>query len=269
MISVIILQHNGVALTQACLRSFLRYHGEEHEVIVVDNASTESYGKLQVEFPAVRLIGNSTNAGFSAANNMAARSARGDILLFLNNDTLFDGEVCESILQVFNGDRRIGVVGPRLLYPDGAFQLSAGTLPSFWREISEKWFYAMERNRLAMNIWRGMTGHHGDVGWVTGAALFIRRSVFEQVGGFDEKLFMYFEDKDLCCRVREAGYRIIYAPTPSLIHLKGGSTKSDSAPSLRTTYRKSQLHYYHTHRARHEQWLLRAYLRMINQLPRN
>lgn len=270
MISVIFVQHNNTNLTVGAVASFKKYHPREVEIIVVDNASTELQEvALKNGLNGVNFIQNEQNVGFGAANNIAAMKAKGDVLLFLNNDTICQAEILRPVLDRFGADPTIGVIGPKLLNQDGSFQLSAGWLPSFWREIGDKAAYGLLRQKL--RFWEhGIENYFRapkKVGWVTGAALFIRKNLFEKLGGFDEDLFMYFEDKDICLRVWNEGHTVVYDPTVSVIHLKGGSSSSESPDSIRQIYRRSQMAYYAKHRPGAEQLLLRAYLGLIGERP--
>ncbi len=269
MTSVILVQHNNVHLTREAIRSFMAFHSSGYEIIVVDNASSDSDpGELLKEFPGVRLIRNSENVGFGRANNQAARVAAGEILLFLNNDTLTIADVLSQVVREFSEDRNIGVIGPKLLNRDGSFQLSSGVLPSFWREIIDKILYTMvNRGFQPIRAYAARVyGRERIAGWVTGAALFIQRELFEKVGGFDERMFMYFEDKDLCLRVALAGGTVKYVPGVAFQHVKAG-TSSDNPGFADTVYRQSQLHYYAMHRPWIEHEMLKAYLRLTGKSP--
>ncbi len=269
MTSVIIVQHNHLSLTRAAIRSFREHHNKGYEIIVVDNASTqEDPRKLAEEFPDIQLLCNERNDGFSRANNRGAEVANGDLLFFLNNDTITQSNILMAVEEVFQRREEIGVIGPALRYPDGRFQLSAGRLPTFAGEMVDKVVYGLLDRRIQWVEKRAAASYSSrrDVGWVTGAALFIRRDMFLQVGGFDEEFFMYFEDKDLCARVLNAGKKVCYFPGVSLVHLKAGSSSGSQAQTARE-YRKSQLRYYKKHRTWIEIWALGIYLRMAGKSP--
>jgi hypothetical protein len=269
MISVVLVQHNNGRMTLDAITSLRRHHADGFEVLVVDNASTDgSASLLRQEGERLRLV-ESPNRGFGAANNLAAADAKGDILLFLNNDTLCTGEYLSGVEKEFFAAPGMGVLGPRLNNRDGTLQLSAGRLPTFWGEIGEKLIYAAERRRArqVLTAAERFFSHRRQVGWVTGAALFIRRELFRRLGGFDQRMFMYFEDKDLCARAGTLGAQIIFDPRFAMIHLKGGSSPGGMTPPLKNEYRKSQLRYYSVHRPVYEQALLKAYLRMTGRTP--
>jgi hypothetical protein len=205
------------------------------------------------------------NGGFSRGNNVGATHAAGDVLLFLNNDTLIESDFVTPILRRFDESPRVGVVGPRLLNVDGSFQLSAGRSPTFLREVFDSKVAAAinSGDQAAMRAQERRFARPTPVEWVTGAALAIRRDVFREVGGFDEAFFMYFEDKDLCARVRAAGFEVWFEPASGIKHLRGGSAN----PRTAQMYRASQVHYYRRHRPWLEQQLLAAYLHLSGKYP--
>jgi hypothetical protein len=270
MISVILVQYNNAALTLQAVHTLRQHHDHGFEILVVDNASTDGSRERvrEISRDAV-IIENRENIGYGAANNIAASRAHGDILFFLNNDTISTRGYLEAAEQEFEAEPTIGILGPRLLNEDGTFQLSAGWLPSFSREIVEKFLYGAIRKdlRIVQRSVETFFLRRRDVGWVTGAALFIRKGIFDRIGGFDEGMFMYFEDKDICARVWEAGMRVVYDPLLSLVHLKGGSSPDSLSPFLRNVYRSSQRRYYQVHRPTYEKVLLNVYLRMTGPMP--
>jgi hypothetical protein len=261
MISVIIVQYDNAHLTRNAVESFRHYVTTPHEIIVVDNASPDiSARKIGAELKDVRFIASETNLGFSRANNLAATGAKGDLLLFLNSDTVTQSDFVAPMEEEFRRDAGLGAAGPRLLNEDGSFQLSAGELPSVLVEARDKILAFLLRHRIRA-VTRAIErkfARQTDVEWLTGAALFVRTEAFRAVNGFDEKLFMFFEDKDLCLRVRKAGYAVRYFPQPALVHLLGGSS-SRRPGRIRKIYRESQEKYYRKHRPWIEQQIVRAY----------
>jgi GT2 family glycosyltransferase len=269
MISVIIVQYNKVALTRQAIRSFKRFHGNEHELIVVDNGSADpTVADLRQEFSDVKVILNEKNLGFGAANNIGAKIAKGELLFFLNNDTITISSFVSAVEQEFRQNPKLGALGLKLLNSDHSFQLSAGHLPTFWREIIDKIFYGLidRRVEIFQRYVEKCYNHTQTVGWVTGAALFIRKDLFMRIGGFDEAMFMYFEDKDLCLRVAREAAQVLYEPVCSLIHLKGGTSITN--PFIEKVYRLSQLAYYEKHRPAIEQLALRLYLYLTGKYPK-
>jgi GT2 family glycosyltransferase len=264
--SIIVLQYNHADLTRQCLASLLAHVDRRHQVILVDNHSTEQEAReLGRDFPGVRWVACQENGGYSRGNNAGAVHATGDILLFLNNDTLIQSDFVAPLLRRFDESPRAGIVGPRLLNGDGSFQLSAGKSPTFVQEIFDKALaVAIDRgNRTASRIVERRFARPKLVEWVTGAALAIRRDVFDLVGGFEESFFMFFEDKDLCARVRRADFEVWFDPASEIKHLRGASAN----PRTALMYRASQVRFYRRHRSRLEQRLLAAFLRLTGKYP--
>lgn len=268
MISVIMVQYNNARLTLDAIRSLQQHHPDGIEILVVDNASTDgSLDLIRESASGITVIASPANNGFGVANNLGVAQAHGKLICFLNNDTVCRGEFLATAGRRFAEFPDLGIYGPRLVYPDGTFQLSAGTLPGFWREIAEKLVYALERrhSRPAIALLERFFASPRRVGWVTGAALVIRKPVFEQIGRFDESMFMYFEDKDLCARAWKAGYFVEYDPSVSVVHLKGGSSPGGPNAFIRSAYRSSQRVYYEKHRPAYERLLLSWYQRLIGE----
>jgi N-acetylglucosaminyl-diphospho-decaprenol L-rhamnosyltransferase len=264
--SIIVLQYNHADLTRQCLTSLRAHVDRRHQVILVDNNSTQAEARaLGGEFPGVEFVACPENGGFSKGNNAGAVHATGDVLLFLNNDTLVESDFVVPLLRRFDESPRAGIVGPELLNADGSFQLSAGRLPSFAREILDKAIAGAigSGNRAAHRFVERRYARARPVEWVTGAALAVQRDLYGRLGGFDPSFFMFFEDKDLCARVRQAGFEVWFEPASRLKHLRGGS----ASPLTARIYRESQLRYYRLHRPKPEQWLLGVYLKMRGKYP--
>lgn len=270
MLSVIILQYNNAALTKKAIASFQQHYQGEYEIILVDNNSTEAEARrIGQHLQNVRFIQNETNEGFSRGNNLAAQSAEGEILLFLNNDTITTSDFVSGVLNEFKRDASVGIIGPKLLNEDFSFQISCGKPPSLLREAIDKIIYSRARKRAkkTLSSLEEKYSHSMPVEWVTGAAFFIRVDIFKQLGGFDEQLFMFFEDKDLCLRARLLGKKVLYFPDASLLHLGGGSNTAISKNSIEMIYRKSQLYYYNKHLGLFQQYLLTLYLKLAGKYP--
>lgn len=265
MISVIILQYNNFHYTKEAIESFRKFHPDVHEIILVDNGSTDPGWKDSINhLTDLKLIRLENNLGFGPANNVAAKIATGDILLFLNNDTVTSGSYLKEIENEFVNNPEIGIIGPRIYNPDGSLQLSFGKFPSIKVELVDKVLYRLidKKNKTAIKYFEKKYSVKQFTRWVTGAALFIRKNLFLSLDGFDESFFMYFEDKELCKRVSDSGHKILYFPEVSLIHLRGGSATGPKKKFLDLMYRKSQVYYYSKHRNNFEQILLKLYLKI-------
>lgn len=239
LLSILIVNYNGLRFLRPCLESVEKYVNCEHEVIVVDNASVDgSVDFLREHFPRVRLIASNTNTGFTGGNNIAAAAALGDYLLLLNNDTVVLSPIQSAIDAM--AAPGIGIVGVHLQYANGTNQASAG--------------YAHTPARLLLS-WLGVSGISGlptvfrrvetresfyrtdqrGLDWVSGAFLLTRRRLWNDLGGLDERYFMYVEDVDYCRRVNQAGYSISYVAAVDVLHYEGaGRLWIGEAALLRT-----------------------------------
>ena len=257
MISVIIANHNGEEYLDRCLGSLGR-PGPELEVILVDNASNDgSLDLVASRFPRVRTLPQENNLGFAAANNLGAKAAQGDALLLLNADAWLEPDSLELLADRLESDHRAGLVAPRLRYPDGRRQFSWSPARGVLGEVLQRL-----RNGFEARAWvhgtvaRGI-GRLAGRSWYTAACVLTRARAFQQVGGFDTRFFMYFEDVDLCVRLEEAGWRLAQEPRAVVTHV-GGFRRNTAIDDL---YRPSQLRYYRVHRPAWEARLVERRLR--------
>jgi GT2 family glycosyltransferase len=260
-VSIILVNFNGIAVILNCLASIQRHlMPGEYEVIVVDNQSTDgSVEAIAQAFPQVQLLLAPRNDGFGAGNNLGAKAAQGEFILLLNSDTEISSNIIPPLLAMINRNAQIGILGPQLRNPDASFQISTSPAISLKGEAAAvKLLRQYERDPESV-VQQFSTPQAVDI--VVGAAMLIRRSLFESLGGFDEDYFMYFEESDLCQRAREAGWQVWYIPEVQVMHIKGASTQQQASP-MRLEYRRSQLLYYQKHRPLWEQLIVRVYLIM-------
>ncbi len=250
-ISIVILNYNTSELLGECLGSLCQFpEARMYEIIVVDNGSSDSScDYIRSNFPDVKIIRNEKNVGFSRGNNIGARVALGSFVLFLNSDTLFTGNCIAPLAEFLRVHPDVGAVGPKLLNADSSLQLSCGSLPNLFVELWDKIRYSLHRKggksiRLLYDRFHRRTR---EIGWITGACMMVRSDAFRSLGGFDENYFMYFEDKDLCCRLKKSGWKIIYFPAAAIIHLLGGTSKKSGKDEINCHYRQSQRYYYEKH----------------------
>ena len=236
--SVVIVTWNSSEVLQSCLESIATQDYEpKPDVIVADNASLDDTASIAKTFGGrVQLIELDRNLGFAAANNLAAKEATGDRLLFLNPDTrLVRGDTLRALLSVLD-DPSIGLAGPGLLNLDGTRQLSAASFPTATRALVvgaglHRVLPDSLRARFSPVTWSQAWPE--DTDWLRGAALAIPAVLFHRLGGFSERTFMYGEDLDLAYRVRLAGYRVRYDPRAEILHYDDHSSSQRWSPAER------------------------------------
>src|SRR5680860_1702235 len=238
--SIIVINYKTPRLTIDCINSLLSLpNSENREIIVIDNASEdESTNILKKEFgDKIKLIENKINLGFSGANNQGAKIASGDFLLFLNSDTIVREDIFSSLSDLFQKNKDIAIISPRLKLQNGDNQPFAyGLFPTFWRLVTRK-----TKKELIIN----KDDKTKEVDWVSGCALVIRKRIFSEIKGFDENFFLYFEDVDLCKRIKNKGYKVIVDNTTSITHLGGKSIEQHV--TRKKYYYTSQDYYFRKH----------------------
>ena len=259
-VSFVIVSFNTRELLRECLNSlYERCAGITMEVFVVDNVSRDgSADMVAQDFPAVRLIRSDTNLGFAAANNRAMPLCKGRYVVLLNSDAFLHPEAIQRSIQYMDAEPKIGLGGARLVGRDGSWQPSSRMFPSFLNDfltlsgLADK--YPASRFFGRFNRTWADPNQAADVDWVPGAFSIIRRSVLEQVGYFDEIFFLYYEEVDLCRRIKRAGYLVRYWPDVVVTHLGGESSKtvttltfSRSGSQLTLWRMRSALLYYRKH----------------------
>ena len=221
-LSIINVNYRSEQYLKKCLASVYKWSDSSlFEIIVVNNDLACDLSKLVEKYSEVSLFNAQKNIGFGAACNLGAKNAKGEILLFLNPDTQFLSDYVSELLDKFaDSAENIGIIGPRLVTDDGKTQeWCAGKDVTIWQLIKNN-LWIIESKKL----WESQDKISAD--WVSGAALAIKREIFSKIEGFDEKFFMYGEDMDLCRRVREAGFGVIYDPILTILHSCGKSRES-------------------------------------------
>ena len=233
-VSVIIPVWNGREYLLACLDALLAQEYQDLEVIAVDNASTDGSADLVAErYPQVRLIRNRVNLGFAGGCNVGLRAAQGDVLVLLNQDTRVLPGWLRALVDALR-QPKVGVVGCKILYPDGkTIQHAGGRI---------EWPLGMAYHYGKGERDDGQWDEPRQVEYVTGAAMAFRRDVLERVGLLDEEFWPgYFEDTDFCFRVRETGYEVRYVPDSVLIHTETTATGDPLAVSC--AYERGRLRF--------------------------
>jgi len=234
--SIIIVNYGTARLLEGCVRS-VGAQRIDAEVIIIDNNSggddREILESLRSTFPFVRVIFNSDNKGFSKANNQGLAIGRGDYILFLNPDTLLFPNCLEGLASFLKTTGGVGCVTPKLWMDRGKdFLLPPSSLPSPWEQartrasMSNRLFLSAYRRlwlRKALSYWNARSPLSVDA--VSGAFLMTTRQVLDRVGSFDERFPLYFEDSDLCMRMKKAGLAIYYYPQAEAVHYYNQSAK--------------------------------------------
>ena len=219
-VSIVIPVFNQFRFTQACLASLQENQGTvRFEVIIVDDCSTDETAQTIPQLPGVVYLRNETNSGFIVSCNRGADAARGKYLVFLNNDTLVRADWLTALVDTFAEEPRAGIVGSKLLYPDGRLQEAGGII---WRDASG-WNYGKsdDPQKPEYNYLR-------EVDYCSAAAFAIPKTLFHAVGGFDSRFApAYYEDTDLAFKVREAGHKVLYQPLSEVIHYEGATGGTD------------------------------------------
>ena len=226
------------------------------EIIVVDNGSADgSPAMVATGFPWVALVSNPVNRGFTGGNNQGLERSRGEYILFLNPDTVVVEDALAGMVAYMRDHPEVGGVGPQLRYGDGSMQSSRRRFPTLMMALFEStpiaWHWPRNpwarRYHMDDVLGRSDVGGTEYVDWVVGAALMVRRSALDQVGGFDEGFFMYSEEVDWCRRAADTGWRMAYLPAAQVIHYEGKSSEQVvSARHIR--FQTSRVRYFRKHR---------------------
>ena len=226
VISIIVPVYNEITQTVACLRTISQQFVDvEYEVILADDASPDPFHTILQKVPGLNYHRNATNLGFLNNCNENAKFAKGDYILFLNNDTLVNTGWLQSLYQTFLDHDDVGIAGSKLIFPDGTLQEAGGII---WEDASG-WNWGRQQNpdHPRYNYVR-------DVDYVSGASLMITKELWDEIGGFNQKLEKaYYEDTDICFKVRSMGKRVVYQPASSLIHIEGLSSGTDVTEGMK------------------------------------
>ena len=259
-LSIIIVSYNARADLERCLASL---HATPpsigHEIVVVDNASTDGSADAAGTWPGVRVIAETVNHGFAAGNNIGIRATSGANILLLNSDTIVPAGALDALVGALRHHPDAVVVGPRLVDRDGRAELSFGRMMSPLSEWRQKRLMRGHGKRDS-NVVERLTQQEQWPDWVSGACLLVRRAAAEAVGLLDERFFMYTEDVDFCAAIRAHGGRILFTPSVEVTHLRGRSAASAPA-ATDAAYRRSHLAFYRKHHP-----MLAPLLRAYHQL---
>lgn len=251
-LSVIIVNYNSANALNRCIASLAHVSEPSIEYIIINNSSD-----ILTNLPEnARLLQNTHNIGFGSAANQGARVAAAPFLLFLNPDTEWHSGDIQNTLKYFKYNRQIALLGSQLLSPNGK--------PQPWSCGAEVTVSDIVRNNLfepkSKPLWES-NRFRQDVAWVSGGALFARAEDFFAIGGFDTNFFLYFEDVDLCRRMRQRSKVIAFDPEMRFTHT-GGESFAHDIREQKKHYYQSQSYYIRKHFGAHKAWLLK-FLRLL------
>ena len=256
-LDIIIVSYNARTDLVHCLLALKKNPPSiSHEIVVVDNGSTDGSVDAARKVPGVRAIEMGRNAGFSAANNAGIRATNNSLILLLNSDTLVPPGALDTLIAALDRTPGTGVVGPRLVDSDGRPELSFGRMITPLNEWRQK--------RRTPDWIARQTSREQFVDWVSGACLLVRRADADRAGLLDERFFLYTEDVDFCDSIRRLGLKVLFTPAATITHLRGRSRASMPEAS-RQAYRRSHMAFYEKH---YPFWtpVLKMYLRLRGEL---
>lgn len=220
LVSIVIPVYNQFDYTYHCLESILRHSGSvSYEILLADDCSTDLTKEIEKIITGIHVIRNQTNLRFLLNCNNAAAQAKGKYILFLNNDTQVQADWLHPLVELMESDQTVGLTGSKLVYSNGHLQEAGGI---FWNDASA-WNYGHMQNPEDPEY-----NYVKEVDYISGASLMIRRSLWEEIGGFDQRFVpAYYEDSDLAFEVRRHGYRVVYQPLSVVVHFEGVSNGTD------------------------------------------
>lgn len=225
-VSIVIPVYNQFEYTYNCVKSILKNSGDmSYEVIIANDCSTDITGEIEKIVENVRLVTTEKNVRFLLNCNNAAKHARGKYILFLNNDTQVQENWLQPLVSLIESGKDIGMVGSKLIYPDGFLQEAGGIV---WKDASA-WNYGNRRSPEDPEF-----NYVKEADYISGAAIMIRKDLWEKIGGFDERFApAYYEDTDLAFEVRKHGYKVMYQPLSRVVHFEGISNGTDVQSGLK------------------------------------
>lgn len=243
-ISIIIINYNTPDLVYDCIKSIKKHLAISHEIIVVDNGSRPEYGIQNTDISKILPTANSQlltlekNLGFGGGNNAGAKKASGEYLWFLNSDTLLVDNSIENLFQFLTQNDKVGIASP-VLYNDPECKKKQ---PFFFAKFQTLNNLIIRSNRPKVNFGKN---EFFETEVVVGASLIIRSDLFNKIGGFDEKIFMFFEDDDICLRAKKQGFKVIVHCKSKIVHLQGKSFSKNAV--RKRQYYKSQTYFWTKH----------------------
>jgi N-acetylglucosaminyl-diphospho-decaprenol L-rhamnosyltransferase len=265
-LAVVVVNHNAGDFLERCLSTIHAAAGDlDLDVVLVDNASsdgsTEIVGRAN---PSLRVFRNRVNRGFAAAANQGVRATTAPFVFLLNPDAEITGGSLASLVKVAADRPSAAVVGPLVRNSDGSLQASARKVPGLLESLGHAFlgpFAPNNRFSRAYTMAEWDRSSEREVEWVSGCAMLVRREAFDSVGGFDEGYFMYVEDVDICTRLGQAGWSVLFCPELEVVHETGVSARKQSR-RLAFEHSRSIYRYFARHRARGPAALLKPLVKL-------
>lgn len=233
LVSIVIPVYNEFTYTYACLQAILEHtKGIPYEVILGDDCSSDLTKDIDQVVNHIKIVRNKENLRFLKNCNQVATQAAGKYLVFLNNDTMVQEGWLSALLSIMESQEKVGLVGSKLIYAEGVLQEAGGII---WRDASG-WNYGRGKNPMSSEY-----NYVKEVDYISGAAIMVRKSLWDQIGGFDERYApAYYEDSDLAFEIRKAGYKVVYQPASVVIHYEGISNGADITSGQKSYQQRNQ-----------------------------
>ncbi len=258
-LSIIIVNYQTYEVTKNAINSVFNYtYPFSYEIIVVDNASSDdSLSKLQVDFDKkVKFVASDINNGFAYGNNLGIEEAKGKYILLLNSDTIVYENTLTDIFNFMENNEDVGACGCQVLLEDGSLDKACKrSFPNPQNSFYRLFHIPTKSSKADYNLTNLDDGGVYEIDCLTGAFMFLRKKVLDEVGFLDETFFMYGEDIDLCYRIKEANWNIFYYGKSKLTHYKGSSSKKQKSKLIYEFYRAMYI-YYNKHNKQNHFFLL-------------
>jgi N-acetylglucosaminyl-diphospho-decaprenol L-rhamnosyltransferase len=235
-LSCIIVNYKNSEPLKDCMASLYQtVQGIDFETIIVDNSEIDlGLQPLRELYPKAQFVSNSSNVGFAKANNQAAKIAQGEVLIFLNPDTILSDQAIDSMYRYYCSHKETGVLGPKVVDPEGSLQYSCRRYPTLWTGLFNRYSILSRlfpENRFTSQYLMRDFNHNEirQVDWLSGCCLMVSKNTFEKSHGFDENYFLFNEDVDLCRTIKQAGKEVTYFPEATIIHKVSTSNSKTTA----------------------------------------
>ncbi len=258
MTAAIIVNYHAYDDLDRCLTALEQFEPAVDVVVVDHDSQAASIQAIRDRHPRTRIVETADNKGFGAGMNRGARETDAERLLLMNPDAMVEGPIVGALNAILRDQPDVAIVGPLVREADGSIQASARRFPGVSTVLGGRstWLTrVLPGNPLsAQNLLTGPDVRDPKpVDWVSGACMLVRREAFDAVGGFDEGFFLYWEDADLCRRLRDAGWRTVYQPSAAVRHVTGRSSRHAAAAAERA-FHESVFRYFLKHTTMPARW---------------